>query len=90
MVLPPQNGDAPLTKIQYPTLMVSNCLDPTNLGTPPNQGPADLSIPEGALASNSTVLNTSDPSSWNMSSSYPDSYGTSVLGDSNRKRPSPK
>jgi hypothetical protein len=65
-------------------------LDVADSGTSPSQGTADLSIPEGALASNSTVLNTSDPSSWNMSSSYPDTYGTSVLSDSNRKRPSPK
>jgi hypothetical protein len=57
-------------------------------GPSPTQSTSDLSIPEGGLAQNGSVLNTSDPTSWNMSSSYAtDDYGAPVLADPTRKRP---
>jgi len=57
-------------------------------GPSPTQSTSDLSIPEGGLAQNGSVLNTSDPTSWNMSSSYTtDDYGAPVLADPTRKRP---
>jgi hypothetical protein len=58
-------------------------------GPSPPQSTSDLSIPEGGLAANGSVLGASDPSSWNMGPSYGDDYGTSVLGDpsNGRKRP---
>jgi hypothetical protein len=55
-------------------------------GPSPTQSTTDLSIPEG-LPTNGNVMHPSEQGSWN---SYPDEYGTSVLGDpsaNGRKRP---